>query len=122
MSEFLLELFSEEMPPKLQISARNDLLNILKNFFENENINYDKNNLALSTPNRLIIYFKNVQKEVIKISKNIRGPSTNSSEEALKGFLISNKIAKNKIYKKRLDNGEYYFFNTPKKKSKPSFY
>ncbi len=109
------------MPPNLQISARNDLLNILKNFFENENINYDKNNLALSTPNRLIIYFKNVQKEVIKISKNIRGPSTNSSEEALKGFLISNKIAKNKIYKKKLDNGEYYFFNTPKKKIKTKF-
>ena len=109
------------MPPNLQISARNDLLNILKNFFENENINYDKNNLALSTPNRLIIYFKNVQKEVIKISKNIRGPSTNSSEEALKGFLISNKIAKNKIYKKKLDNGEYYFFNTQKKKIKTKF-
>ena len=35
MSEFFLELFSEEIPPKLQINARNKLFLEIENFFEN---------------------------------------------------------------------------------------
>ena len=36
MSEFFLELFSEEVPPKLQINARKKLLLDFKNFFQAE--------------------------------------------------------------------------------------
>ena len=50
MSEFLLELFSEEIPPNLQISARNNLVENFINFFEKENIKYDKNFSSLSSP------------------------------------------------------------------------
>ena len=32
MEEFLLELYSEEIPPKLQTNARNNLSEILENF------------------------------------------------------------------------------------------
>ena len=39
MSEFFLELFSEEIPPKLQVNARNKLFLDLNNFFEDNNIN-----------------------------------------------------------------------------------
>ena len=38
MSEFFLELFSEEIPPKLQINARRNLYENLKNFFEENEI------------------------------------------------------------------------------------
>ena len=38
MSEFFLELFSEEMPPKLQKEARDNILNKFKEFLESENI------------------------------------------------------------------------------------
>ena len=101
MSELFLELFSEEIPPKLQISARINLLNNFTKLFEQENIKYDKIFFSLSTPNRLIVYFKNIQNKIIKKSEEIRGPNINSSPEALKGFLESNKIPKNKIYKKK---------------------
>ncbi len=40
MAEFLLELFSEEIPANLQSTARINLLTSFKNFFEKENINY----------------------------------------------------------------------------------
>ena len=39
MAEFLLELFSEEIPANLQSSARINLLISFKKFFEKENIN-----------------------------------------------------------------------------------
>ena len=40
MSEFILELYSEEIPPNLQISARNDLQEKIKNSLIEENIKY----------------------------------------------------------------------------------
>ena len=40
MAEFLLELFSEEIPANLQSTARINLLESFKRFFEKENIIY----------------------------------------------------------------------------------
>ena len=71
MSEFFLELFSEEIPPNLQISARENLISNFTGFFEQKKINYHKNYSALSTPNRLIIYFESIQNEVIENSKAV---------------------------------------------------
>ena len=118
MSEFFLELFSEEIPPNLQISARENLISNFTSFFEQKKINYHKNYSALSTPNRLIIYFESIQNEVIENSKEIKGPNINVSDEALKSYLSSNKITKDKIFKKKIDKGEFYFYRVPKKKFK----
>ena len=118
MSEFFLELFSEEMPPNLQISARNNLVKNFSEYFEQEKIKYDQTFFSLSTPNRLIIYFKNIQDEIIKKSRHIRGPNINASDEALKGFLNSNKITKEKVTKEKTEKGEFYFYTVPQKRIK----
>ena len=69
MSEFFLELFSEEIPSRLQISARNDLIEIFKKFFnENKIIIKGKINIY-STPNRLILHINKISKEVKKKSR-----------------------------------------------------
>ena len=36
----------------------------------------------------------------------------------MEGFLRSNNIEKNKVYKKNTDKGEFYFFKKPEKKIK----
>ena len=100
MSEFFLELFSEEIPAKLQSNARNTFLQNFKDFFEKENINFEKN-YSFSTPNRLLIYFDGVNKEVIKQEEEIRGPNINAPEKALDGFLRSFAISKEKIFQKK---------------------
>ena len=38
MAEFFLELFTEEIPPNLQINARENLIINIKNFLDRENI------------------------------------------------------------------------------------
>ncbi len=118
MSEFFLELFSEEMPPNLQRSGRETLLQNIKNFLDKEKINYDENNNCFSTPNRLIIHFKKIEKEVIKGSQEFKGPSVKSSDHAINGFIKSNNISKNQIYKKKINNEEFYFYKSTKKKIK----
>jgi len=116
MSEFFLELFSEEIPVNLQKNAREALLQNFKDFFEKENIIFSRKSLSFSTPNRLLILFNKINKEVIQKSEEIRGPNINAPEEALEGFLRSNNIAKEQIFKKNTDKGEFYFYKKSEKK------
>ena len=69
-------------------------------------------------PNRLIIFFDGLQKEIIQNKEEIRGPSTNAPEKALEGFLRSNQLSKDQIFKKQIEKGEFYFFNKVEKKIK----
>ena len=53
MSEFFLELFSEEIPSSLQKSLREDLLNSFIKEFNEKSISFKKSS-SFSTPNRLV--------------------------------------------------------------------
>ena len=117
MSEFFLELFSEEIPANLQKNARAILLEKFKVLFESKQINFKKN-LSLSTPNRLIILFEGLDKEITQKAEEIRGPNINAPEKSLEGFLRSNQIDKKEIYQKKMDKGEFYFFKKFSKKIK----
>ena len=57
MAEFFLELFSEEIPPALQKSFREKLLDEFQKLFFKKSIK-SKKNFSLSTPNRLQHYYQ----------------------------------------------------------------
>ncbi len=116
MSEFFLELFSEEIPAKLQINARKQIKEIFKNFFHDNEIIIKSDINSFSTPNRLIVYVDKLPKEIVKKSEEVRGPSVNAPEQALEGFLKSNNIIKKKIYKKKTEKGDFYFYKKPSQK------
>ncbi len=118
MSELFLELFSEEIPAKLQINARKEVLQIFKIFFEENEIITKGNFKVYSTPNRLVINIDKLTKEIVKKAEEIRGPNTEAPERALEGFLKSNNIHKNQIYKKKTEKGEFYFYEKPSQKIK----
>ena len=118
MSEFFLELFSEEIPSRLQINARNDLTQIFKKFFDDNEIKVKGKINTYSTPNRLIVHINKISKDVIKKAEEIRGPNINAAEKALEGFLKSNKISKEKVFKKSTEKGIFYFYNKPSQKIK----
>ena len=65
MSEFFLELFSEEIPAGLQQNSRNALLESFQKLFEEKKIFFKKSS-SFSTPNRLIILFEGLSKEIIQ--------------------------------------------------------
>ena len=118
MSEFFLELFSEEIPSRLQINARNDLTQIFKKFFDDNEIIVKGKIDTYSTPNRLIVHINKISKDVTKKAEEIRGPNINAPEKALEGFLKSNKISKEKVFKKSTEKGIFYFYNKPSQKIK----
>ena len=119
MSEFFLELFSEEIPANLQKNARENLLQNFKDFFEKKNISFSKN-LSFSTPNRLLILFEGIKPEIKQKEEEIRGPKIDAPEKALDGFLRSNNFQKKDLYQKENDKGIFYFVKKPPKTIKIS--
>jgi len=115
MSEFFLELFSEEIPSSLQKNLCEELLDSFNKTFSEKFISFKKSS-SYSTPNRLIIVFEGLQKQVVLKSKEIKGPNINAPEIALEGFMKSNNISNKDLIKKKIDKGEFYFFKTKSKK------
>jgi len=116
MSEFFLELFSEEIPSKLQINARKSLLENLKKLFEENEIFIKGKYKIFSTPNRLLVHIDNITKHIYKKPEEIRGPNINSPDKALEGFLRSNNINKAQVFIKKTEKGEFYFYKKPSQK------
>ena len=117
MSEFFLELFSEEIPSGLQKSLREKILDDFKNLFD-KNLIKSKKSFSLSSPNRVVIVFEDLDKLISTKSEEIRGPKTEAPEQAIEGFVRSNKIEKKKLYKKKTEKGEFYFYQTEAKSLK----
>ncbi len=117
MSEFLLELFTEEIPAESQRNARSSILENFKKLFEEKKIKFNKGT-SFSTPNRLVILFEGLMKEVTQESEEIKGPRVDSPETALDGFLRSNKIDKKFVYKKNTEKGNFYYFKKSSQKIK----
>ena len=119
MSEFFLELFSEEMPANLQSSAGESLKKDFIELFNKEKIVLDGNLITYSTPNRLIV-LANINKEIVQEAVEIRGPSTNAPEIAINGFIKSNQIERKDLILKKTDKGEFFFYKKKEKKIKTS--
>ncbi len=111
MSEFFLELFSEEIPAGLQKNLRETIFENFKSLFEEKSIK-SKKNFSFSTPNRLVLVFEGLDKQIKIKSKEIRGPKTSAPDQALMGFLRSNKIDKKDLFKKKTEKDEFYFYKT----------
>ena len=102
MSEFFLELFSEEIPAGLQKNLREKLLEEFQKIFLEKSIK-SKKSFSFSTPNRLIIVFDGVDKQIKTLSEEIKAPKTNAPDQALEGFLRTKEVEKKNLYKKKTE-------------------
>ena len=114
MPEFCLELFSEEIPPKLQIDARQKIKQLLEEGLKKNDVQF-KSSKAFSTPKRLVFLIDGVSAIIQKKGKILKGPKVASPKIALEGFLKSNNLNKSDIYEKELEKGKFYFANTKSK-------
>jgi glycyl-tRNA synthetase beta chain len=114
MPEFLLELYSEEIPPQLQINARTQLKQQLEKSLEEKGVQY-KDCLEYSSPTRLSIYIKGLPEKIKIDSKEIKGPKVGVSENILQGFTNSRDVSEKDLFKKETEKGEFYFIKTTEK-------
>ena len=71
MSEFFLELFSEEIPSILQVNARKSLLENLEKFFEENEVSIKGKLNVFSTPNRLVVHIDKIAKKYLRNLKKL---------------------------------------------------
>ena len=114
MSQFFLELFSEEMPTTLQKNARENMLKLFKESFSKSNIIY-KSGISYSTPNRLVFLFEGLPIKIHEKALKIKGPRTDAPKQALEGFIKSNDLDKKNVTEENTDKGKFYFASTKAK-------
>ena len=108
MAELFIELFSEEIPSKLQIDARKKIKEIIDQKLKKKEINF-KSSKSFSTPRRLVFFIEGIPEKIEQKKKIIKGPSVKAPKEALDGFIKSNNLNKSDVYKKNIEKGEFYF-------------
>ena len=111
MSEFLLELYSEEIPPQLQIAARNQIKQFIKDSLKEKGITF-KEFLDYSSPSRLTLLIKGLPKKLKIESKEIKGPKIEVPDSILQSFIAARNISKNDLIEKETEKGKFYFFKT----------
>ena len=109
MAELLLELYSEEIPPQLQIAARFQIKKFIENSFKEENIKY-KEFSVYSSPTRLTILVKDLDEKIKSEAKVIKGPKVGSPDQVIQGFIKAKNISKKELFEKDTDRGKFYFF------------
>ena len=111
MSEFLLELYSEEIPPNLQTAARKELKLKIQKSLEEEGLKYETL-FDYSCPTRLTICIKGPPEKLKILSKEIRGPKVGVLDDILNRFIMAHNVSKKDVFEKETNKGNFYFVKT----------
>jgi len=107
--DFLLELGTEELPPKLLVKLSSSLKDNIINELEQLNIS-TSNVIAYATPRRLAITITELQSKQQDQIIEKKGPSVESVDKAIEGFAKSCGVDISELEKRSLGNKEYYFY------------
>ncbi|MGK6321102.1 glycine--tRNA ligase subunit beta [Sphingomonas sp. DT-204] len=86
MTDFLLELRSEEIPARMQEKAREDIARLFAAELAKSGLAAAET-VTYATPRRLALIARGLPDETAAVSEEIKGPRANAPEQALEGFL-----------------------------------
>lgn len=108
MSELLVELFSEEIPARMQKKAADDLLSLLTQKLKKAGLEYSSAT-AHVTPRRLIAVIDGLPDRQPDTSEERRGPKADAPEKALAGFLGSVGLTLDQCEKRETPKGTFLY-------------
>ncbi len=86
MAELLLELFSEEIPARMQAKAETDLKDALTKGLNEAGVSFDRV-AAMSGPRRLAVCIMGLPLKSADVTEEKKGPKVGAPEQAVQGFL-----------------------------------
>lgn len=86
--EFLLEIFQEEIPARMQVRAKNQLQELFTRFFAEEKLRYT-HIASYVTPLRLVLVVEGLQDQQPDQVMEKKGPLLSAPAQAIEGFLRS---------------------------------
>ncbi|HTU12288.1 MAG TPA: glycine--tRNA ligase subunit beta [Allosphingosinicella sp.] len=96
MSDFLLELLSEEIPARMQDKARADLARLFEEQLAAAGLKADKVT-TLATPRRLVLIVSGLPEATEAVSEELKGPRTAAPPQALEGFLRKTGLTQDRL-------------------------
>ena len=108
MPELLIELFSEEIPARMQGRAREDLKKLVTDGLVVAGLTYESAG-AFSTPRRLTLTIHGLTAESRAVREERKGPATTAPQQAIDGFLRATGLTIDQLEKRPDKKGEAYF-------------
>lgn len=108
MADLLLELFSEEIPARMQRAASDALQAEFTKLFAEARLTHGTIK-AYFTPRRIAFIVPNLPAAQPDIEVERKGPATNAPEAAIEGFLRSTGLSKEQCEKRLVGKQECYF-------------
>lgn len=108
MPDFLLELFSEEIPARMQARAAEDLKKLVTQGMVDRGLTYAAA-AAFATPRRLTLSITGMADRSPDVKEERKGPRTDAPEKALEGFLRSTGLTKDQLEARDDKKGQVWF-------------
>src|SRR5262245_34857548 len=115
MAELFIELFSEEIPARMQARASEDLKRLVTDKLKDAGLAFTAA-AAYATPRRLALTVDGLPQAQPDVTDEKRGPRVGAPEQAVQGFLKSAGLASlDQCEKRDTGKGEFWFAVVKKK-------
>src|SRR6056297_850205 len=108
MPDLLIELFSEEIPARMQRRAAEDLKTKMTNGLVESGLTY-AHAQAFSTPRRLTLALEGLLDESPTVTEERKGPRVDAPEKAIEGFLRGAGVSREDLEIRDEKKGQVYF-------------
>ena len=118
MPDLLLELFSEEIPARMQPKAADDLRRLVTDGLVARGLTY-AHAAAFATPRRLTLAVEGLADASLPVREERKGPRTDAPAAALEGFLRSTGLTRDQL-EERDDKKARVFFAVTTRPGRPA--
>ncbi|GAA5057955.1 glycine--tRNA ligase subunit beta [Erythrobacter westpacificensis] len=108
MSDFLLELRSEEIPARMQAGARAELEKLFRREMDAAGVDVGEVTVW-STPRRLALIARGLPEATKAVSEEAKGPPVGAPDQAVEGFCRKNDISRDDLEVREVKGRETYF-------------
>jgi len=108
MPDLLIELFSEEIPARMQARARDDLRRLVTDGLVSAGLTYAGAG-AFSTPRRLVLALEGLTPRSMTVREDRKGPRTDAPPAAVEGFLRANGLSRDQLEVRDDKRAQVYF-------------
>ena len=108
MPDLLIELFSEEIPARMQARASDDLKKLVTNGLVDAGLTY-ASAAAFSTPRRLTLTIEGMLNASPSLTEERKGPKADAPEKAIEGFLRGAGLTRDQLEERDTPKGKILF-------------
>jgi len=108
MPDLLIELFSEEIPARMQVKAASDLQRLMADGLVEAGLTYASAG-AFSTPRRLTLSVEGLSAESPNTREERKGPKVGAPDKAIEGFCRGAGVDRDALETRDTGKGEVYF-------------